>query len=113
MNCVDPRIVQQFVIIGLAFSDAELVGHGIHFRLVTAANSHEIGVWMRLMDGDELGTKPEADDGNIKGLVAHSVYVRSHTLGCRWWVRSIRSKGCNPAIPGLSTPFRHKYRHNE
>ena len=60
---------------------------------------------MRLVDWDEFGSKTEADDGDVKGSVAHSVYVRSHTLGCRWQVASIRSQGCNPANPGLSTPF--------
>ena len=36
---------------------------------------------MRLVDGDKLCAETEADEGYIKGLFAHSVYVRSHTAG--------------------------------
>jgi hypothetical protein len=90
---IDLRIFQQFVVIRVAFRDAELVGHGVHLRLVAPTHRDEVGVGMRLVDGNKLCPETEADEGYVKGLFAHSAYVRSHTTGCRGWVVSIRSRG--------------------
>ena len=55
----------------LQLRDAKLIGHGVHLRLIAPAYSHEIGVRMGLMDGDEFSPEPEADDGDVELLVAH------------------------------------------
>ena len=93
VNGINLRIGQQFFVIRVAFRDTELVGHGVHFRLIAPTHRDEVGVGMRLVDGNKLCAKTEADEGYIKGLFAHSAYVRSHTTGCRGWVASIRSRG--------------------
>ena len=93
VNRINLRIGQQFFVIRVALGDGELVGHGVHLRLVAPTHGDEVGVGMRLVDGNKLCAETEADEGYIKGLFAHSAYVRSHTVGCRCWVASIRSRG--------------------
>ena len=66
------RILQQLIVIGVAFLDVELIRHGVHLRLIAAADGNEIGIRMGLMNGDKFRAEPEADDGNIESLVTHA-----------------------------------------
>ena len=93
MNRINLGIGQQLFVIRVALGDGELVGHGVHLRLVAPTHRDEVGVGMRLVDGNKLCAETEADEGYIKGLFAHSAYVRSHTVSCSCCVASIRSRG--------------------
>ena len=58
-------IAQQVVVIGEAFRDPERVLNGFQFLRIALANRDEIGVGMRLIDGNEFGAESEADDRDI------------------------------------------------
>ncbi len=68
---INLRILQQLIVIGVALLDIELVGHRVHLRLIAAADSDEVGIRVRLVDGDEFRAEPKAGDGNIESLVTH------------------------------------------
>src|SRR5262249_2560897 len=61
---VDVRVLEQVVVIAVALLDAELVAGAIEFGLVPAADGRHLVVRVGLVDGNELGPEPEADDGD-------------------------------------------------
>ena len=88
---INLRILKQLVVISVALLDIELVGHRVHLCLVASANSNEVGIRMRLVDGDEFGAEPKADDGNIESLVTHARGKRKKS--------SIESQSRNVVFP--------------
>ncbi|MNL76878.1 hypothetical protein D3C87_2029190 [compost metagenome] len=57
MYCVDVRIFQQFVVVGIAYFNAVLVTGFIQFRFSTLANRVHVGIGMLLINGDKLGAE--------------------------------------------------------
>ena len=56
-----------------ALRDAELFAARVEFGLVPPADGVHLGVRVGLVDGDELGPEPEADDGDADLLVGRHV----------------------------------------
>ena len=62
---VDLRIAEEFVVIGVAFGNAEGLLDGFQFFGVALADGDEIGVGMGLKDRNEFGAETETDDGDV------------------------------------------------
>ena len=63
---VDVRILEQFLVIGVALRDAEVVADRVELGLgLRWQMAYMFGVRMALVDGDELGPEAEADDGDV------------------------------------------------
>ena len=68
---VDLGILEELVIVGVAFFYIELVGQLVHLLLVASADGDEVHVRVGLVDGDELGSEAEPDDGDVMDVFAH------------------------------------------
>jgi len=60
------RIADQVFKRGVALLHSEGVAHGIQLVLGTLADGVHLGLRMALVDGDELGTESESDDGDVE-----------------------------------------------
>lgn len=59
---VDVWIREKGVVVGVAFGDAKLVAYLIQGIRIALAEGDDIGIWMALVDGNELGAEAEAND---------------------------------------------------
>ncbi|MPN01860.1 hypothetical protein SDC9_149072 [bioreactor metagenome] len=64
MNRVDIRVFQHFMIIRVAFLNAQLVPKLIKFLLVAAADGHAIRLVVFLVNGDKLRPETQAHYAN-------------------------------------------------
>ncbi len=71
MHRIDLGIAQQLIIVGIAFLDPEGVLNGLQFLRVALADGHQVGVGMRLIDGNKFGAEAEADDRKVDFFMRH------------------------------------------
>ena len=59
---VDVGVRQHLLVLGVSLGDLEGVGHLIHLGLIAAANGHDLGLRMPLIDRNELRTEAQTDN---------------------------------------------------
>lgn len=64
-------ILEELVVACVALWNVELVGDLVHLLLVAPANGNEVYVRMGLVDGNELGSEAEPDDGDVVYVLTH------------------------------------------
>ena len=69
MDCVDVRISEEVLVALVAFFDAVFIPDFIQSRLGTLTNCREFSPGMALVDGDEFGSKTEADNCDANRLI--------------------------------------------
>ena len=68
MNEVDIFVSQNFVVGGVTLVDPELVAALLQFRRIAAADGRNVGIWMCLVNRNELGPKAEPNHCHIELL---------------------------------------------
>jgi hypothetical protein len=66
---IDVRILEHFSEVCVAFFDSKGIADGVEFGLGALADGVHVCLRVALINGDEFGTEPEADDGHIHFLV--------------------------------------------
>ena len=60
MNSVNLWVFEKLVVVCVAHGNIKLVSDLVHLSLVAATDCDEVDIWMRLMNGDELGSENRA-----------------------------------------------------
>ncbi len=73
-------ILEELVVVHIAFLDVELVGDLDHLLLVATANGHEVYVRVGLVDGNELGSEAKPDDGDVVNVLTHDIWLNGFAI---------------------------------
>ena len=73
VNGVHIWVLEHVFVLLVAFFDTKGITDGIELLFVTLAYRVHAGVGMVLIDGNELSTKPQSNDGNIDFFPAHDI----------------------------------------
>jgi len=80
MDGVDFGILEELVVACVALWNVELVGDLVHFLLVAATNGDEVYVRVGLVDGNELGSEAEPDDGDVVDVLTHDLWLNGFAI---------------------------------
>ena len=94
MDEVDVGIFQQLGVVGVAAADPECVADPVEAAAVALADREHVGVRVPLINRDELGAEPEADDGCTKRRHEY----RKGWLVARWSAISVASLAARKAL---------------
>ena len=75
VNRIDLGIFEQFFVIGKSFGNPVLVGNFIKAILIPLTNSYDLRIWVALVNGNELGSKTETDNGNSGIFNTHNSFI--------------------------------------
>ena len=68
---IDIRIFEQLLVIGVASFHSEGVANGIQLLFRPLADGVHVRIWVTLINGNELGSEPEANYGDVYFTGAH------------------------------------------
>ena len=75
VNSIDLGIFEQFFVIGKSFGNPVLIGNFIKAILIPLTNSYDLRIWVALVNGNELGSKTETDNGNSGIFNTHNSFI--------------------------------------